>query len=147
MHDRKIKDCKSCGFYARVRTLTKEEAKQVHEGQYINVWSCTVGGCNGDMHTQRKGRSREDGKQMARYIDADLLQKEFVEYSGKRSLLVDTAPTADVRENVRGTWVGIDDEPFTVFECDTCGYDYEHIYGEQSNFCPNCGADMKGESE
>lgn len=37
-----------------------------------------------------------------RYIDADKLQEEFKElHGGKRSLLIDTAPTADVGEVVR----------------------------------------------
>ena len=37
-----------------------------------------------------------------RYIDADKLQEEFKElHGGKRSLLIDTQPTADVVEVVR----------------------------------------------
>lgn len=37
-----------------------------------------------------------------RYIDADKLQEEFKElHGGKRSLLIDTEPTADVVEVVR----------------------------------------------
>lgn len=39
---------------------------------------------------------------MPRYIDADKLQEEFKElHGGKRSLLIDTEPTADVVEVVR----------------------------------------------
>lgn len=39
---------------------------------------------------------------MARYIDADKLQEAFKElHGGKRSLLIDTQPTADVVEVVR----------------------------------------------
>lgn len=39
---------------------------------------------------------------MPRYIDADKLQEEFKElHGGKRSLLIDTEPTADVVEIVR----------------------------------------------
>ena len=39
---------------------------------------------------------------MRRYIDADKLQEEFKElHGGKRSLLIDTQPTADVVEVVR----------------------------------------------
>lgn len=39
---------------------------------------------------------------MSRYIDADKLQEEFKElHGGKRSLLIDTEPTADVVEIVR----------------------------------------------
>ena len=35
-------------------------------------------------------------------------------------------------------------EPHEVWECDMCGYTYESEY--QYNFCPHCGADMKGEN-
>lgn len=39
---------------------------------------------------------------MSRYIDADKLQEAFKElHGGKRSLLIDTEPTADVVEVVR----------------------------------------------
>lgn len=46
---------------------------------------------------------------------------------------------AYVVERKRGRWIDIDGE---VFECDMChgirtGYKY--------NFCPDCGADMRGE--
>ena len=36
---------------------------------------------------------------MSRYIDADLLQEDFkADHGGKRSLMIDTQPTADVIE-------------------------------------------------
>lgn len=39
---------------------------------------------------------------MTRYIDADKLQEEFKKlHGGKRSLLIDTTPTADVVDVVR----------------------------------------------
>lgn len=57
-------------------------------------------------------------------------------------------PAADVRENIHGNWVGIDDFPYEVFECDRCGYIIEFAIKEHlANFCPNCGADMRGEKE
>ena len=44
----------------------------------------------------------EEGRYMSRYIDADKLQEVFKElHGGKRSLLIDTEPTADVVEVVR----------------------------------------------
>ena len=64
---------------------------------------------------------------------------------------IDKIPTADVRENVRGEW--IEHKPLSfgkiikglgnVFECSVCG---EEVNCEPCNFCPNCGADMRGES-
>ena len=47
--------------------------------------------------------------------------------------------------NKHGQWVGIDDEPCCVFECDICGCRWEDIDGDVPNFCPNCGAYMRGE--
>ena len=49
-------------------------------------------------------------------------------------------------EPKKGTWVGVDDEPYDDWECDRfgeivtdCGWD---VF---PNFCPNCGADMRGD--
>ena len=87
---------------------------------------------------------------MSRYIDADKLQESFKElHGGKRSLLIDTAPTADVRENVKGEWI---DKPnrefcfradFKTIECNQCGYNMPKSDSFASNYCPNCGADMR----
>lgn len=54
-------------------------------------------------------------------------------------------PAADVRPVVHGNWVGIDDEPFTTWECDICGCIYEGDFEYMPNFCPNFGADMRKE--
>ena len=57
---------------------------------------------------------------------------------------IEGLPTADVRENVRGNWIGIDDEPCETFECDKCGFVLDDwIQVALYNFCPNCGADMR----
>ena len=91
---------------------------------------------------------------MRRYIDADKLQEEFKElHGGKRSLLIDAQPTADVRENVKGEWIdcGVHGDwawetdghgnCWHIWKCSQCGYKTEQC----SNYCPNCGADMRGE--
>lgn len=95
---------------------------------------------------------------MSRYINADALQ----EHIEKRAIaepwvraimnaMVDDEPTADVRPNVRGEWIKSDrDKDFWV--CSVCkneGYEdrmawrlvFANLY---LNFCPNCGADMRG---
>lgn len=80
---------------------------------------------------------------MSRYIDADKLQEAFKElHGGKRSLLIDTQPTADVVEVVRckdcrhykrnvpcvgGYYNGCDEwldegNPITVYDNDFCSY-------------------------
>lgn len=57
------------------------------------------------------------------------------------------APTADVPERKTGNWVGIDDEPCEVWECDRCGYIMECYEDDRTNYCPNCGAKMSKEIE
>lgn len=92
---------------------------------------------------------------MPRYIDADLLQEDFkADHGGKRSLMIDTQPTADVRENVRGEWIDCEvvhdrkDAKITDWQqarCSICGkwhttpymYNWDHF-----EYCPNCGAQM-----
>ena len=77
---------------------------------------------------------------MSRYIDADLLQEDFkADHGGKRSLMIDTQPTADVRENVRGEWI----QMFGKNLCSRCGHKIDIV---PTNYCPNCGADMRGEA-
>lgn len=57
---------------------------------------------------------------MSRYIDADLLQEDFkADHGGKRSLMIDTQPTADVVEIVR---------------CKDCKY-YNAIYTNRLSEC------------
>lgn len=88
---------------------------------------------------------------MSRYIDADKLQRH-----GNRGGIVywrdiEAQPTADVRENVKGEWV-LDGKRhrggIRWCHCSVCGNeenaDYAIVQGV--NFCPNCGADMRGEA-
>ena len=95
---------------------------------------------------------------MNRYIDADNLQRH-----GKRGGVVywrdiEAQPTADVRENVKGRWVEVVDRTEMydkegvktwgmLFQCNQCGFVLNAIEGHtgQYNYCPNCGADMRGE--
>ena len=95
---------------------------------------------------------------MSRYIDADAFEMfGYTRPTGKYDFddgvefvleEIDKQPTADVRENVHGEWVAM--RPFkdlTVIHsrCSNC----EIVYTQHPlkyNFCPNCGADMRGES-
>ena len=97
---------------------------------------------------------------MSRYIDADLLQEDFkADHGGKRSLMIDTQPTADVRENVRGEWLPHPIKGNREWDvCSACGIGCKrreygiHANGKKwvteynFNFCPNCGADMRGDN-
>ena len=46
-----------------------------------------------------------------------------------------------------GKWVHRNDDYNDWLECSQCGYgsEGEVKYGENTNYCPNCGADMGGE--
>ena len=108
---------------------------------------------------------------MSRYIDADKLIDDirpFAEYDSNRSnkdwvrrfeIAIDNVPTADVRENVKGRWVEVVDRTEMydkegvktwgmLFQCNQCGFVLNAIEGHtgQYNYCPNCGAEMGGES-
>ena len=60
--------------------------------------------------------------------------------------MVDEQPTIE-SERKRGCWVGIDDEPCETYECDVCGAVYDTVGNtwDLPNYCPNCGAKMRGE--
>lgn len=59
--------------------------------------------------------------------------------------VIGSIPAADVRENVHGEWGSV----CGSYQCKNCGctvpYDDAIMYLPKLNYCPNCGADMKGE--
>ena len=89
-----------------------------------------------------------------RLIDADALMPN-AEYKGRYDVVtaydIANAPTIEL-ERKKGKWNtyyhGVND--FT-FSCNQCGYSapyglYGGIYSQRKfAFCPNCGADMRGE--
>jgi hypothetical protein len=86
---------------------------------------------------------------MSRYIDADKLKEVFDEHEDDYGYLhgyweefIDNAPTADVRENVRGEWISTG---FMEVKCSNCKETFHEL--ESANFCPNCGADMRGDNQ
>jgi hypothetical protein len=84
---------------------------------------------------------REDAKDYARHAMAKGLNA--LEY-------LDEVPAADFRPVVRGEWgkslnpnfSPFDDSGEYLYRCNQC----RHIQNYESNFCPNCGADMREES-
>ena len=56
---------------------------------------------------------------------------------------------ADVKPVVRGEWIKKDDGVCWWWECSNCGERPLRRYKTDvlSNFCPNCGADMRGEDD
>lgn len=100
---------------------------------------------------------------MARYVDADLLEKRIRDYADKKCCNGETElangilktlsvlkeqPTADVKEVVYGewknNWISTDEDLNGYydgnFQCSEC---FE-VSEEPTDFCPNCGADMRG---
>jgi rubrerythrin len=51
-------------------------------------------------------------------------------------------PVADVRPMVRGKWIDHQEDRWIYAKCSECGT----VHDVKSNFCPNCGADMREES-
>ena len=110
---------------------------------------------------------------MSRYIDADALKNKITELDGGCAVdgigfdiytcevfeLIDEVPTADVVEVKHGEWIdGLDipkeereRHPYVYLHGDKyCSVCYEEAYfdtdyGQQLfDYCPNCGADMRG---
>jgi rubredoxin len=62
-------------------------------------------------------------------------------------------PAADVRPVVRGKWIDRDDDYYgwNVWACSACGEEFVLAEGTPDmnnyHYCPNCGADMRGEQD
>lgn len=101
-----------------------------------------------------------------RLIDADALEKilekipaaDIKDMGGQAYVLVklsqvfnviDNQPTIEP-ERKKGEWIDQDDGAFYPIECSECRkIPLFDAYGDYvlSNFCPNCGADMRGEQD
>lgn len=59
--------------------------------------------------------------------------------------LVEAQPAADVRLVVRGRWITVGKQGGkTVKACSVCNHGATSTLAMVSNFCMNCGADMRG---
>ena len=85
---------------------------------------------------------------MARYIDADALIAFANLHKGHKVDSNDIArfPTIEARPVVRGEWEARTDVVGFVrcSVCHDCNIYDDWADGEKWNFCPNCGADMRG---
>lgn len=96
-----------------------------------------------------------------RLIDADELKGKITDIDGGCAIdgtgfdiytcevfeLIDEVPTVkDVVERKMGEWIE-HEKPKNVFyiECSECGCYFLHEHLVRNSFCPNCGADMRGE--
>ena len=97
---------------------------------------------------------------MAEYIKKqhlmDFLDGCIEEEKGNRSqiiveaikMTVERMPSADVVERKTGKWIDVDDYIISG-SCSACGWQ-AHLYEDDvvgMNFCPNCGADMRGRED
>ena len=80
------------------------------------------------------------------FFDNDKLYEEYKEREKQGFPCEDYMPTA---ESKKGHWIGVDDEPCDVYECDRCGTTYDTVDStwDLPNYCPNCGAKMEGNYE
>ncbi len=90
-----------------------------------------------------------------RLIDADAfkewlmknsINERELEESRQIGMWIDSFPSAESRK--KGKWELHTDERFDIdyYKCSVCGYEpYRKM--DISNFCPNCGCDMRGEQD
>jgi len=91
-----------------------------------------------------------------RQIDADVLWMEFNNASWYRNVdqyeialpLIDAAHTIDPDSlRPKGEWVSVEAKPHLIYECSLCKSKWSYGAMLHMNFCPNCGADMRGEGD
>lgn len=84
-----------------------------------------------------------------RIIDGDELEKRFVPKQAYfTESIIEKIKTMPEAERKTGRWINAypDIEPNPMFMygiCSECGF--EQSISDRLNFCPNCGADMRGE--
>lgn len=96
---------------------------------------------------------------MTDYISREALFKEIEDYGIIHPVIRDnelfalfcSIPAADVRPVVRGEWVNDHNGKYSVsgdnFYCSICKDPSLRAFGKpaKTNYCPNCGADMRKE--
>ncbi len=80
------------------------------------------------------------GDKMSGYVKVDTLKEKFT----SKWILdrIDQHPIADVVEVKHGRWI----DTGSGQECSICK-EIQYGYDSTRNYCPNCGADMRGEEE
>lgn len=89
-----------------------------------------------------------------RLVDADALKEWFS--VGYFTELIDEQPT--IEERKRGEWIEYDsdEDKYDIIKCSCCNHTFTvdsfhwtdiGFTKDDFNFCPNCGADMRGVEE
>lgn len=128
--------------------------KDCKYGEYredYDDYECEASGCGLVNNADFYCADGEGKKQMPKYINADQFERDCMfdrECDDMQDVIYKLRdyPAADVRENIHGKWATICDglDMVDYHICSLCGHNtYEHY----PNFCPNCGADMRGETE
>jgi hypothetical protein len=93
-----------------------------------------------------------------RLIDADALKERAIRlvtvkypntyFKGVGTREIDKAPTIEAEPVRHGEWIDTGIEEFGLiysgYKCSQCGF---ILYGNQTKYCPNCGAKMDGGSK
>jgi hypothetical protein len=92
---------------------------------------------------------------MSEYIEREAAKLRIFEYGVKHrdnaniasaceilERQINSIPAADARPVVRGKWIDYQQGRWVYAKCSEC----ETVHDVRSNFCPNCGADMREES-
>ena len=86
---------------------------------------------------------------MAEYIDREKLLRDINHYhlsDGKFQHWVEVQQAADVAPVVHGRWETNSDRPDSLI-CSICKCGFDMWKHDPHNYCPNCGAYMRGEEE
>ena len=83
------------------------------------------------------------------HMDLEVLKgnKELIKYIGKNTATLKLIANTQTVEQPQGEWVTIDrndNYKMGLYKCNLCGYKNPVCDEEVKNFCPNCGAQMKG---
>lgn len=91
---------------------------------------------------------------MSEYISREELKRVLKPFVIKKGVMenINAIPSADVRENIHGEWITQYDiirNPYSEehnphTKCSECNFRVDTYSSQFMNFCPNCGADMRG---
>ena len=89
-----------------------------------------------------------------RLIDADALMEKLeawkkeaerinanINYTFASAIMAQVNAEPTIEERKTGEWIELDFTQAWEYKCDQCG----RLSDFKDNFCPNCGADMRGE--